>query len=284
MIYFTDAEIDQLISEDLPYFDITSLSVKFGSKIARISFITKNNTVICGTEEALKIFEKFRITPTLVSISGEQIEAGYKFLEGEGLANDIHAIWRTVANLLEFSSGIATRTRQLVDAVNEISPGLPIVTTRRSIPFTKKLAVKAIRVGGGHVHRLGLSDTILIFNNHIKFIGGFENFIQKIPEIRKRTPGKSITVEVKTSENARLIAKCEIEALQLDKILPKELKKLVKELRDINPKLFLRASGDIYEENILEYADTGVDMLVTSCPYYGKPAELLVNIEPVYDI
>lgn len=284
MIYFTDAEIDQLINEDLPYFDLTSLSVKLGSRISRISFSTKQNTVICGTEEVLKIFEKFKITPTLISISGEQIEAGYKFLEGEGLANDVHAIWRTAANLLEFSSGIATRTRQLVDAVNEVAPGLPIVTTRRSIPFTKKLAVKAIRAGGGHIHRLGLSDTILIFDHHIKFLGGIENLAARIPEIKKRAPGKSITVEVKSSESAIFIAQYEIESLQLDKIPPKELKKLVKELKEINPKLIIKAGGNIDEENILDYAETGVDMLLTSSPYYGKPAEMHVNIEPVYDV
>lgn len=284
MIYFTDAEIDQLISEDLPYFDITSLSVKLGSRIARISFSTRQNTVICGTEEVLKIFEKFKITPTLISISGEQIEAGYKFLEGEGLANDVHAIWRTAANLLEFSSGIATRMRQLVDAVNEVAPGLPIVTTRRSIPFTKKLAVKAIRIGGGHINRLGLSDTILIFDHHIKFLGGIDKLALKLPEIKKRAPGKSITVEVKSVENAIFMAQSEIESLQFYKIPPKDLKKLVKEIREINPKIILKAAGNIDEENIIEYAETGVDMLVTSCPYYGKPADLHVNIEPVYDI
>jgi molybdenum transport protein len=284
MIYFTDAEIDQLINEDLPYFDITSLSVKLGSKIARISFSTTQNTVICGTEEVLKIFEKFKITPTLISISGEQIEGGYKCLEGEGLANDIHAIWRTTANLMEFSSGIATRTRKLVDAVNEVTPGLPVVTTTRTIPFTKKLAVKAIRVGGGHVHRLGLSDTILVFDHHIKFLGGIENFAAKIPDIKKRAPGKSITVEVKTAENAILLAKSDIEALQLDKIQAKDLSKLVMEIKQINPRISLRASGNIDEDNIAEYAQTGVDMLITSSPYYGKPADLLVNIEPVYDL
>lgn len=284
MIYFTDAEIDQLINEDLPYLDISTLSVKLGSRISRVSFSTKQTTVICGTEEVLKIFEKFKISPTLISMSGEQIEAGYKFLEGEGLANDIHAIWRTAANLLEFSSGIATRTRQLVEAVNEVAPGLPIVTTRRSIPFTKKLAVKAIRAGGGHIHRLGLSDTILILDHHIKFLGGVDNLAIRLPEIKKRAPGKSITVEVKTSENAIFIAQSDIDSIQIDKIPPKELKKLVKELKEINPKLIIKAGGNIDEENIIEYAETGVDMLVTSCPYYGKPAEILVSIEPIYDI
>jgi molybdenum transport protein len=278
MIYFTDAEIDQLISEDFPYYDLTSLSIKLGSKVARISFATRQNTVICGTEEVVKIFEKFKIIPTLFSFSGEQIESGIKFLEGEGLAQNVHAI------LLEFASGVATRTKNLVDAANEVVEGLPIVTTRKTIPFTKKIAMKAVRIGGGHIHRLNLSDSILIFDNHIKFLGGIELLLKKIPEIRKRAPGKRITVEVKTKEEALLMAKLSIDCLQIDKMPANELLKLVPELKKINPHLFISASGNIEEDNIREFAATGIDMIITSYPYYGRPADLNVNIEPVFDL
>jgi molybdenum transport protein len=284
MIYFTDAEIDQLISEDFPYYDLTSLSIKLGSKVARISFATRQNTVICGTEEVLKIFEKFKITPTLFSFSGEQIEAGIKFLEGEGLAKNVHAIWRTTANLLEFASGVATRTRSLVEAANAVVEGIPIVTSRKTIPFTKKIAMKAVRIGGAHIHRLNLSDSILIFDNHIKFLGGLELLVKKIPEIRKQAPGKRLTVEVKTTEEALLMAKSTIDCLQIDKMGASDLSKLVVELKKINPKLFISASGNINEENIGSYAETGIDMIITSYPYYGKPADLQVNIEPVFDL
>jgi molybdenum transport protein len=284
MIYFTDAEIDQLINEDFPYYDLTSLSIKLGTKVARISFTTRQDTVICGTEEVLKIFEKFKITPTLFSFSGEQIEEGIKFLEGEGLALNVHAIWRTAANLLEFASGVATRTKSLVEAANAVVEGIPIVTTRKTIPFTKKLALKAVRIGGGHIHRLNLSDSILIFDNHIKFLGGIDALVKKLPEIKKRAPGKRITVEVKTSADALLMAQSSIDCLQIDKMAVGELTKLVKDLKKINPKIILSASGNITEENIGSFAETGIDMIITSYPYYGKPADLHVNIEPVFDL
>ena len=245
MIYFTDAEIDQLISEDLPYFDITCLAVKVGSKVARISFTTRDDTVICGTEEVLKIFEKFKITPTLISFSGEQIEAGTKFLEGEGLATNLHAVWRTVTNLMEFSSGIATRTKTLKTIANEISSDIPIMATRKSVPFTKKLAVKAIQIGGGYIQRFGLSDDILISDNHIKFLGGIENLIKKLPEIRKRAAGKSIHVEAKTTEDAFALSKTDIDTLQIDNLTPDELKKLIPGLKKINPSLIIAAAGNI---------------------------------------
>ncbi|MBN1597311.1 MAG: ModD protein [Bacteroidales bacterium] len=284
MIYFTDSEIDQLINEDIPYYDLTSLSVKLGTKVARISYTTRQETLICGTEEVLKIFEKFKINPTLISISGEHIGEGIKFLEGEGLANNIHAIWRTTSNLIEFASGIATRTKQLVDAAKNVSPEISVLTTRKTIPFTKKLTVKAIRIGGGHVHRLGLSDTILIFDNHIKFLGGLNNFISKISEIKLRAAGRSITVEVKNVKDAMQLAKTQIDAIQFDKIPVNDLNKLVNDIKKESPGIKLIAGGNIDLFNIQEYAATGVDIIVSSWPYYGEPIDLNINIEPVFDL
>lgn len=284
MIYFTDAEIDQLISEDLPYYDLTSHSIKMGSKIARISFTTRHETLICGTEEAVKIFEKFKINPTLISISGENIAEGVKFLEGEGLANDVHLIWRTVTNLMEYASGIATRMKNLNEQAQQVNHDISIVTTRKSVPFTKKIAVKAIHIGGGNVHRLGLSDTILIFDNHIKFLGGIGNLILNLPEIKQRSAGRNISIEVKNSDDALTLAKTNINILQLDKFKAEEIKELIPQLRKENPTIKIAAAGNIDINNIQEYATSGVDMLVTSSPYYGKPADFMVNIEPRYDL
>ncbi len=284
MIYFTDAEIDQLIHEDLPYYDLTSLSVKMGSKVANISFTTTEETVICGTEEVLKIFDKFNISPTLISVSGEKIEAGIKFLEAEGLAKSIQSVWRTAANLIEFASGIATRTKLMLDAAQEVAPEINIVTTRRTIPFTRKIAIKAVRAGGGQIHRLGLSDSIVIFDKHLNFIGGLETFTKKLNEIRKRSEGKSICVEARTEEDALLIAGSGVDSLQLNKMPAKTIKKLIPEIRKANPSIRISAAGNIDLGNVKEYADTGVDVLVTSCPYYGKPAEFVVSIEPAFDI
>lgn len=283
MIYFTDAEIDQIISEDVPYYDLTSISVKFGTKVARISFTTKHDTVICGTEEVLKIFEKFHISPTLISVSGEVIQGGIKFLEAEGLASNIHSIRHTAANLIEYSSGIATRTRELIKAAQTISPEIQILTARKSIPFTKKLSVKSIHIGGGFVHRLGLSDTILINDNHIKFSGGIDSFIRKLPEIKKRSHGRHITVEVNNTDDAIQLTKSGVDALQIDSIPAKELQPLVKKIREINADLIIAASGNINLSNVTDFAQSGVNLLVTSWPYYGNPADFYVNIEPSYD-
>ncbi len=284
MNYFTDAEIDQLIYEDLPYFDITSHSVKVGSKVARISFATKQNTVICGTEEVVKIFEKFQIAPTLISFSGEQIEPGIKFLEGEGLAMSLHAICNTVTNLLAYASGVASRTKELVCIARQATPEVPILVNRKTIPFTRKITVKAIRIGGGYIQQLGLSDGILITNNHIKFLGTIEEFIKKIPEIKRRAAGKSVGVEVSSISDAISLSRTGIDILQIDLLTADEISKLVPELKKNNPLLKIAATGNINETNVAVYASSGVDMLVTSYPCHGNPADFHVSLEPVFDL
>ena len=163
MIYFTDSEIEALITEDVPYYDLTTALLKLENKPAKIQFATTEDTVICCTEEVLKMFSKLSIHLTLFTPSGEFIEKGVKFLEGEGLSKNIHAVWRVSENLLSFASGIATRTRKLVDSAAEVNPDIVIGTSRKIIPYTKKVAVKAVQAGGASVHRLGLSESILVF-------------------------------------------------------------------------------------------------------------------------
>jgi molybdenum transport protein len=284
MVYFTDAEIDRIINEDVPYYDLTSLSVGLRGQLAKISYSSREDIVVCGTEEALKIFHKFDVTPTLTLLSGNQIKKGTTFLEGEGLAGNVHAVWRITENLIEFASGIATRTKKLVNRAKEASPGVSVVTSRKSIPFTKKLTVKAIHAGGGHLHRLGLSETILIFDNHIRFLGGIDDLIKSLPEIRQSASDRSITVEVKNRKDALRIAEATVDVIQLDKFPPQELRELVKDIRKRAPNIKLIAAGAINLDNIAEYALTGVDIILSSWPYYGKPIDLSITIEPIPDI
>jgi molybdenum transport protein len=284
MNYFTEAEIDQLIHEDFPFFDLTCQTIKIGSKVARISFTTTQNTVICGMEEVLRIFEKFKITPTLISFSGEHIESGIKFLEGEGLATSLHAICRTATNLMEFCSGISTRTKTLVTLANEVATCIPIQISTKTVPFARKLTVKSICAGGGVIQNLGLSDMILIGDNHIKFLGGIENLVKKIPEIKKRAVGKPVQIEVTTVRDAITLSQTAIDTLQIDRIAPDDLKKLICEIKKMNPTVKIAVSGDIDETNIEKFALTGADILISSYPLYGKPSDFQVHIDPVFEL
>lgn len=283
MIYFTDQEIDTLITEDVPYFDLTTSLLKLGSQPAKIQFSTRHETVICGTEEVLKIFAKFSIQPTLITPSGDRIGSGVKFFEAEGLAKHVHTIWRSITNLMEYASGIATRTRLLVEKAREINPHIVIATTRKTSPYSRKIAVKAVYAGGAGIHRLGLSESVVIFGNHYKFLGGLDGIKSKLEQMQDNIGGKTIVLEVKSAEDALAMADAHINVLQLDHIKPDELQGLVPKIKEISPNLKIAAAGGIREENIESYASSGVDILVSSWPYFGRPADFKVAIEPIYD-
>jgi molybdenum transport protein len=284
MIYFTDQEIDQLLMEDIQYFDLTTSLLRLENKPAKIQISTRESTVVCCTEEVMKIFNKTGIQTTLFTPSGEHLEKEVKFLEGEGLSGNLFAISRTVENILRYASGIATRTRMLVEKAQAVNKGVIIVTTRKTIPNTRKIAVKAVKAGGASIHRLGLSEAILVYKNHYNFLGGPGHLEKRIRDQKTQTGGKPITVEVETMEDAIAIAGTGIDVIQLDKFSVGDIKKLRKEVTKINAAIKLAAAGDITIRNVQEYANSGADVLVTSWPYYGEPADMTVRIQPIYDL
>lgn len=283
MIFFTDEELDRLISEDVPYFDLSTRMTKFGSQLARIQFYTKNPTVICCTEEVLRMYGKMNISPTLVTLSGEYIEGNVKFLEAEGLAKHLHTLWRVSANLLEYASGIATRTRQMVEIAKKINPDVIITATRKTIPYTRKIAAKAVLVGGGNMSRLSLSESMLFFPNHYKFFGGLKGLIARIDSIKKESGGRLITVEAQSAEDAILLSKTAVDVIQIEGVLPSELSPLLEKIRANNPQIKLAAAGGINLENLESYVATGVDIIITSFPNHCKPAEFKVEIDPMLE-
>lgn len=283
MIYFTDKEIDELLAEDVPYFDITTSILRLENKPAKIQFTTRENTVVCCTEEVLKIFSKLAVNVTLFTPSGEYIEKDVKFLEGEGLSKNIHAAWRTCENILGFASGIATRTRALVEAATECNTTIQISTTRQTIPYTKKIATKAVMAGGASIHRLGLSESILIFDNHYSFLGDLNNLEARLKEQKNLIADKAITVEVKNPEDALKVAKANIDVIILNRFDVKDISNMKSEINKINKNIKVAVSGGITIDNVREYAESGADIIIASWPYYADPSALSVAISPIYD-
>ena len=284
MTYFTDKEIDALLIEDMPYFDLTTSMLRLENKPAKIQFFTREDTVLCCTEEVLKIFNKIGIQTTLFTPSGEFIEKGIKFFEGEGLTKNIQAVMQVCENLMGFASGIATRTRVLVEKAREINPAVIVATGRKTLPYTKKITIKAVTAGGAALHRLGLSESILIFNNHYNFLGGLGNLEKRIKEQKRLIAGKTLTVEVKNLADAMLVARAGIDIIQLDQMECREIKTLKKELDTLNPGVKIAVTGNITPENIEEYTKTGADILITSWPYFSGPSDFMVTVVPIFDV
>ncbi|MBN1789130.1 MAG: ModD protein [Bacteroidales bacterium] len=284
MLYFTDQEIDQLMTEDVPYFDLTTSLLRLENKPSKIQVTTREPTVVCCTEEVMKIFNKSGVQTTLFTPSGEHLEKDVKFLEGEGLSGSLFTIARTIENLLRYASGIATRTRMLLEKAHEANPDIMVATTRKVIPYTRKIAIKAVNSGGATIHRFGLSESILIYKNHYHFLGGIENLEKRLKEQRARAGGKMITVEVETPADALRVVKTGVDVVQLDKFSPADIRKIRKAILKSGSGTKLAAAGNITIKNVSDYAGSGADILVTSWPYYGEPADMTISIQPIFDL
>ena len=261
MLRIPDSRIDQFIAEDVPYIDLTSEAC-----------------VLAGVSVACRIAEKCGCEITSARADGDGLAAGETFFVVRGAAADLHAAWKVCLNTFDHLSAVATKTRMMVNAAHVVNPRCEILTTRKSMPGAKDLLTSAIMAGGAFPHRLGLSETVLVFENHMEFMGGFDAFVEQLPNIKSKCIEKKLFVEA-NAEQARTLARVSaggegVDGIQLDKVPVERLASLVAELREIDPRLTLIAAGGINPENAAAYAATGVDGLATTAPFSAKPCDM----------
>jgi molybdenum transport protein len=279
LLYVPDEELERYLLEDAPYGDLTTQLLGIAEKQGHITFRARHRTVLSSTEEAARLLEKAGCHVGVFMPSGAVIDEGAVFLEANGSAGSLHLGWKPALNLLESACGIATRTRAMVEKARAASAEVEIVATRKIFPGTKRIATKAVLSGGAFPHRLGLSETVLIFAQHLVFLGDLEDCLTRIPEYRRSLPEKKIAVEVTSREDAVRAAKAGADIVQIDKMSEELLAELVSEIRSCGFPSIIAAAGGINEDNVAAYAATGVDVLVTSSMYWGKPADISVTIE-----
>lgn len=210
------------------------------------------------------------------------ISAGQTFLTVRGAAADLHAAWKVCLNVFDHLSAVATKTRSMVDAVHAVNPTCEILTTRKSMPGAKDLLTCAVMAGGAFPHRLGLSETVLVFEQHLAFFGGFDRFVEELPRIKARCVEKKLFVEA-DAQRAIVLAKASadgngVDGIQLDKVAVGDLADLVKRLREIDPRITIIAAGGINPQNAGAYAACGVDGLATTAPFTAKPVDMSVRM------
>ena len=276
-VFISDSRIDQLIAEDLPYIDLTTEVLGIGSEPGEIEFFTREECVLSCVEEAGRMMERLGVAPTFSLPSGTMCRPGDVFLRGEGTAAALHRAWKVCLTTVDHYSAVATKTRKMVEAAHAANPRCEILTTRKSMPGARDLLVKAVTTGGAFPHRLGLSETVLVFDNHVEFLGGFDELVRRIPEFRSKCIEKKLFVEVE-ADMARACAEAGADGLQLDKMEPGDLARLVGELKRDYPHVTLIAAGGINADNVAEYAATGVDGLATTAPFTARPVDMSVKM------
>lgn len=278
-MYIPDSYIDELIVSDIPSgIDLTSHVLGIGGQPGRIEYYTRDAAVLCGTEEAQRIYRRLGCEVPGALPSGSQLEAGDVFMTAEGPAEALHIGWKICLNIFEYYSALATKARAMVDAVHAVNPRCEVLTTRKLMPGTKLLDVKALTVGGALPHRLGLSETLLVFDQHLAFYGGMDKLIEDLPQLKARCCEKKLFVEA-GAEDALRLARAGVDGVQLDKVAPAELAALVAQLRKVNPQVTLIAAGGVNLANAAEYAATGVDGLATTCLHFAKPLDMSARMQ-----
>ncbi|MFH1035492.1 MAG: ModD protein [Pseudomonadota bacterium] len=279
-VRLSEQELEDLIAADLPVFDLTTHLLGIADQPGSLVYLTRQETVVCASEEAARIMAKLGLSTETVVPSGECLAPGMPILIASGPMGAIHQAWRLVGALLEHASGIATRTWRLVRAARAVAPNIAVLTTRKFFPGTKRLSIKAILAGGALPHRLGLSETVLVFAEHIAVAGGLAAFLADLPELKLAAGGKPVGLEAHTRDEALAAARAGADVVQVDKFTPEQADRLVREIKRECPGCRVYLAGGINADNAAAYAASGADALVTTWPYFGKPADIKALIAP----
>lgn len=283
MLFYPDDFLNRLLGDDAPLGDLTTRSLGIGGETGRMSFMPRRDGRVSGLAVSLGLMQKLGLECSAAFSDGDDIGAGSLLLTASGKAEALHLAWKVTQNILEWASGVASYTASMLAAGRAVNPDLHLACTRKSIPGTKPLAQAAVLHGGGIMHRAGLSETILLFAAHRAFTDNPRAFSRHIAALRRAAPEKKIVVEVENMPDARDVLEGPPDALpdvlQMDKFPPRESAEVVQMARESAPHMLSSAAGGVNLLNITDYAKSGVDLIVSSAPYYAPPLDIKVVME-----
>jgi len=268
-------DIDRFLKEDLDERgDVTSNAI-IGDLEGKACIITKESCILAGIEEAIEVFKRLGTNAKAIKKDGDEAKPKEKVIEIDGKIKSILAGERLALNFLSRMSGIATLTDELTKMCKKKNPNVKVAATRKTTPGFRKYEKKAVLIGGGEPHRMGLYDGILIKDNHLACIS-----IREAIRKAKKT-GMPVEVEVESMEDAMIAAEEKADVIMLDNMKPAEGKLAANRARKINPDVIIEASGGITPDNIANYtfADRiSLGMLTHSI----KSKDFSLEIEKVY--
>ena len=246
----------QFLAEDIQSGDITSALLP--NKKIKAKIISREQGIVAGVKFARYIFQSKRCAVRIFIKDGSKLKPNQTILQVSGSAKSILTCERTVLNLLSRMSGIATQTNYLVSQIKKYSKKTNLYSTRKTAPGLRYFDKEAVKIGGGHKHRMALDDMVMIKDNHLLVCNSIEDIIKSA---RKRH--KHVEVEVENQRDAILAASSGATIVMLDNFSPVQIKKTITALqkKKLRNKVKLEASGGINSKNITAYAKTGVDMI-----------------------
>jgi nicotinate-nucleotide pyrophosphorylase (carboxylating) len=261
------AILDSALLEDHATRDATSYACIDPNQRASATILAKQDCILAGIGCVARILEVYGVLDGAVTshygvTTHPEIFDGVRVHKGQSIAVIRHnarvllSCERVILNFLQRMSGIATLTRKFVDTIS--GTRAQILDTRKTAPGLRVIDKYAVRCGGGHNHRLDLSDGVLIKNNHIALAGGIAPALERAVLNRR---GQHIEVEVRTMDELENALAHGAEMILLDNMPVEEVRRAVERCAKQEPHIPLECSGGIRLENVRAYAETGVDFI-----------------------
>lgn len=283
------AIIENALQEDRATRDATSYACVDPNQRATATILAKQDCILAGIGCVARILDVYAeldgaVTSHYEVTTHPEIFDGVRLHRGQSVAVIRHnarvvlSCERVILNFMQRLSGIATLTRKFVDAV--AGTHARILDTRKTVPGLRTLDKYAVRCGGGHNHRLDLSDGVLIKNNHIALAGGVGPALERAHQNRRGE--QVIEIEVRALDELEGALKHGAEAILLDNMPVEMVKRAVERCSQANRHIPLEVSGGINLENVRAYAETGVNFISVGALTHSAPAvDMSLRVGPV---
>jgi nicotinate-nucleotide pyrophosphorylase (carboxylating) len=286
---FTSAEtlacrrlVELALQEDVGAGDLTSQAVIPAALEGRAVFVARAPGVVAGLPAAAMVFAALdpRVQFEPLLSDGDPVQSGSRLATVGGPMRSILSGERTALNFLQRLSGVATLTRRYVDTIAGLK--CQVLDTRKTLPGWRLLEKYVVRCGGGHNHRVGLFDGVLIKDNHLAALGHGKKEIRAAVEAARALHGAAVPIEIEVDNLAELdeALRCGPDIVLLDNMPPDQMREAVQRRNTVAPRVLLEASGGVTLATIRAIAETGVDRVSVGALTHSAPAwDLALDFE-----
>lgn len=265
-----DAAIRAALEEDMPFGDVSTMSVMPEPRPGRVQLVAKQDGVIAGLGVFARVFALIdpAVTVNALVTDGDEVASGQHLATVEGDVRVLLEGERVALNYLQRMSGVATYTHRIVAALESAGAKTRLVCTRKTTPGLRLFEREAVRMGGGHLHRYGLSDAVMLKDNHIDAAGGIT---PAVAAARATAPFTAkVEVECETLDMVREAVEAGADIIMLDNM---DHATMAEAISIISGRATTEASGNVTAENVTGYVDLGVD--IVSCGALTHSAGIL---------
>jgi nicotinate-nucleotide pyrophosphorylase (carboxylating) len=254
-------KLEEFLSEDIRSGDITTNAMEPLQEDATGTIFSREKAILAGVEEIAAIADLTGLLYEVLSYEGNWVDPRQPVMRLIGPVKTVLTVERVCLNIIQRMSGIATKTYNMVKAARAVNPKIIVAATRKTTPGFRYFEKRAVKIGEGDPHRYALDDMVLIKNNHADVVGGITEAIKMAR--RSVSFSKKISCEARNTDEGMQAALAGADIILLDNFKAETIKEFIKllEQRGLRSRVLLEASGNMDENNLAEYAASGVDII-----------------------